>query len=370
MIHRLRQLFFAAALFAAMLVLIQPTFAQQEIHDTPDSMFPAEPYENYTPPLPNSQLNFKDDCNRSCCARDYSDKDPSHYMQKPNYMKDMKVSPFYLDRRDPADVTPCERLARLTPLRLDASAVQPTQTPRFDLKSKSSRATDTAFALFENQEAANDNFHVAAGGGMSRFQFNNVSYYSICAGRGDNVITTRNSDNGGIHTHGGNNHITLAGSTTNQFVRAGDGGGNVIEVEHAIPISRPDQATFRDEQWKGNSFFRTGLSGGNGDDTVVLKNLPAGSKWCHIGDYSLFGEQFHVVEFALPPSVVEGPRRQRINFGTSIDYVVVFGEKMTLIQFMENKPSNSKLCQPDKPVVMMMQPAPKPQVKKVIRGYW
>jgi len=371
---RLRGFFIILALLFAIGTLAQAAaFAQQqpEITDLPEPLFPPEPYENYSPPIPNYKLNFKDDCNRSCCAKDYSDKDPLHYMKKPDYDKDMSVSPFYLDRRDQATITPCERMSMLSPLRMDASIpAQPQTLPRIDIKSDSSRQSMTPYALIQNRQGANDKFHVATGGGRITAQLANVSYYSICAGRGENTVIVKNTDNGGIHTYGGNNHIILAGNNTNQFTRAGHNGGNVIEIEHAVPISRPDKASFRNEQWSSNSVFRTGLSGGNGDDTVVLKNLPTGSKWCHIGDYELFGEQFHVVEFALPPSVVEGPRRQRINFGTSIDYVVVFGQKMTLIEFLENKPSNSKLCQPERPMPVAPKPPPPPVKKKVIRGYW
>lgn len=356
------------------LVLVpSASFGQTEVHDVPDPMFPPEPYENYTPPLPNHKLNFHDDCNRSCCAGSYSDKNPLHYV-KPDYNKDMSVSPFYLDRRDPADITPCQQFSQLPPLRAEATRPQLNgPPPRVDIKSNSTRRSTASYAWVENREGANTQFHVAMGGGMSQVHFQNVTFYSICAGRGDNTLVVTNTDNGGIHTYGGNNHIVLAGNNTNQFTRAGNGGGNVIEIEHAVPVSRPDKPSFRNEQWQSNSVFRTGLSGGNGDDTVILKNLPTGSKWCHIGDYELFGEQFHVVEFALPPSVVEGPRRQRINFGTSLDYVVVFGEKMTLIEFMENKPSGSKMCQPEPPPPPKPKPVPPkpaPPKPQVIRGYW
>jgi len=61
-----------------------------------------------------------------------------------------------------------------------------------------------------------------------------------------------------------------------------------------------------------------------------------GTKWCHIGDARVFGEIFHIVEFALPPSAVKGPRRQRISIGNSLEYVVFNGKRYTLEEFLNN----------------------------------
>jgi hypothetical protein len=135
-------------------------------------------------------------------------------------------------------------------------------------------------------------------------------------------------------TYSGDDHIYLSGNNTNMLTRTGSG-QDTIEIHQALAVPAKEEIPgFRGENWEAYTIYRTALSGGNGTDTVVIQDSPAGTKWCHTGSYYLYGETFYVVEFALPPSVIQGPRRQRINIGESVEYVVFRGHTYTLKDFL------------------------------------
>jgi hypothetical protein len=137
-------------------------------------------------------------------------------------------------------------------------------------------------------------------------------------------------------TYNGNDHIYMAGHNTNMLTRTG-AGQDLIEIHQATPLVTDGNApTFRGENWAAFNIYRTALSGGAGEDTVIIKDTPAGTKWCHLGGYWIFGEYFYVVEFALPPSVTDGPRRQRINIGRSVEYVVFQGRRYATREFLQH----------------------------------
>lgn len=328
-----------------------------------EPFFPPEPIEDQRPTKSIKDLDFNKDCDRSSCAIRYSDRNPINYV-RPENVDEVQPTPFYLDRTVPANVVPCSRFANEPPLR-QMGFTRPENPTIMAVYSFNAAVASAPFSVLRNTHAEDASFHAGATGGMSRIELKNVKNYSVCAARGDNEVFVHNTDNGGIHTYGGNNTIHLSGNNRDQLTRAGDGGNNVIEVSHAEPTSRPQVPSFRNEQWKSYGIYRTGMSGGTGVDTVVLKNLPAGSKWCHIGSYNLLGERFHVVEFALSPSVIDGPRRQRINFGTTIEYVEVFGDRMTLQEFLGNKVPFGETCAPT-----VAPPAPEPISMPAVRGYW
>ena len=104
-------------------------------------------------------------------------------------------------------------------------------------------------------------------------------------------------------------------------------GEDLIELYQARP--NDGQNT-----WTAYNIYKTALSGGTDTDTLVIKGTPVGTKWCHIGGYRIYGEYFYVVEFALPPTVTQGPRRQRMNIGESVEFVVIKGKKYRLGDFL------------------------------------
>jgi hypothetical protein len=146
--------------------------------------------------------------------------------------------------------------------------------------------------------------------------------------RGSNVAMVANTDNGSILTYNGNDRIYLAGNNTNMLTRTGSG-EDLIELH--LTRSNDSAGTYQ-----AFNIYKTALSGGTGEDELVLRNAPPGTKWCHIGGYKLYGEYFYVVEIALPPTVTEGPRRQRVSIGSSIEYVSIKGKKYLLQEFLSH----------------------------------
>ncbi len=304
------------------------------------SVFPQEDFTLINPTLPNGKLNFDDNSQESCCAKDYTpsgqpitnvdSRTLGAMVGKNNPAKSEfeKSNPRYIENVVPSALVSCDRFADLTqqasnvPASMNFNARQTlaivSYSTNVSIRPNAMYATD---AKMKNTS----NFHIETAGGGGMLKLHDVNSYSVCMARGNNVAMVANTDNASILTYNGNDHIYLAGNNTNMLTRTG-GGEDIIELHQAQP-----NASGGHTAW---NIYKTAISGGEGEDTLVIKGTPVGTKWCHIGGYRIYGEYFYVVEFALPPSVTEGARRQRINIGRSVEFVEIKGKKYRLNEFL------------------------------------
>jgi hypothetical protein len=318
-----------------------------------DGYFPAEDFVLINPTLPDSKLDFNDDSKDSCCAKDYT---PSgvpistggRQEQSANAQTTAKTlansafehsNPRYIENTAPSYLVACDRFADLP--QQASNSVSPPMPGEFSSRSGKNNLPIAAYSTnisnrvgaeyFTDPRLRNTSaFHIETAGGESMVKLQDVNSYSVCMGRGGNVAMVANTDSGSIITYNGNDHIYLSGNNTNMLTRTGDG-EDTIELYQAQPHGSGD---FRTETWTAYNIYKTALSGGTGTDSLVIKGTPYGTKWCHIGGYKIYGEYFYVIELALPPTVTEGPRRQRINIGQSIEYVVIKGKRYKLNEFL------------------------------------
>ena len=317
--------------------------------------FPKENFTPVNPTVPNSKLNFDDDSRESCCARDYVKPGTREYeafnripqgTASANATQERskvvagsdfeKNNPKYFEAATPLQLVECEKYAQY-PISVsngmpDVAGAKNRRMSTLPIGSYSTSVSNRIGAEYMTDPAMRNtsDFHIEAGGGSGVIRLTDVNSYSVCMARGNNVALVANTDNGSIVTYNGNDHVLLAGNNTNMIARTG-GGNDVLEVRQAMPLAPNADGS---ESWMAYNVFKTALSGGEGDDTVVIGDTPKGTKWCHIGGYKIAGEYFFVVEFALPPSVKEGPRRQRINIGKSVEYVVIKGKRFALNEFL------------------------------------
>jgi hypothetical protein len=319
-----------------------------------DGVFPAESFIRLSPTLPNERLDFNDDSQESCCAKDYTaDGKPLRSRSVSRQPVKSGVSGGTATLPVPAPVTgmvktafeqanpryqtvavfvPPVRCSRFAELPESASYRQgPVDVavgslPIDSYSTNVSRRPGAVYATDIRKRNTSD-FHVEVSGGESRVALRDVQGYSVCMGRGRNEAIAENTDHGSILAYNGDDRILLAGNNTNMLAWTGDG-EDVIEISQARP-SAPGASG-----WIAYQIYKTAVSGGNGTDRLVIRDTPFGTKWCAIGVYRLYGETFHVVEFALPPTITEGPRRQRINIGQSVEYVVIKGKTYSLQDFL------------------------------------
>jgi hypothetical protein len=326
--------------------------ASSQAAQVTDSDFVQLP-ENYvelSPTVGNADLDFEDDSNTSCCARTPDGKTRSYYRVPKNENEKNNRLTVDINASGPQILFECNKYANLSEL-VSNQTMAPEQVSinkNYGITSRrafKSGESNVGFTNRNHRSASNTigevvstgNFHVSGIGGSNHVDFQNVANYSVCMARGGNVLDVRNTDNGSILTYNGADRVHLAGNNTNMLTRTG-GGNDIIEIEQADPVSLNQMASsaFRGEKWSANNVYRTAVSGREGIHTLLLSNTPLGTKWCHIGDSQVFGELFHIVEFALPPSAVVGPRRQRINIGNTVEYVIFNGKKYDLEQFLNN----------------------------------
>lgn len=342
-------------LMTALWLLTLPVLGQQSSNG--DVNFPRESFVQTNPTLPNSRLNFNDDTQESCCAKDYdsagqpitssssasassgSDGAGSarHSMARSEFEKS---NPRYLENSTPSYLVTCDRFADMpeqvsnqgTPV-VDLNDFTPLNTLPIESYSTSvSLRPGARYATNPSHHVTSD-FHIETAGGSSQVKLRDVNSYSVCMGRGNNVAIVANTDGGSILSYNGNDHIYLAGNNTNMLTRTG-AGEDTIELYQARPTSPNDDASLVSATWNSYNIYKMAISGGTGTDTLVVKGTPWGSKWCHIGGYRSFGEYFYVVEFALPPTVTDGPRRQRVSIGESVEYIVFKDKKYHLNDFL------------------------------------
>ncbi|MBY0404941.1 MAG: hypothetical protein K2X66_13660 [Cyanobacteria bacterium] len=333
----------AGLLFLLMLgtAAFVPSFGKQTYSDNP---FPSDGFVPTNPALPNSELNFKDDTNQSCCMRDYG---KSKNGEKSDGQAMLSIyEPYKPSNSDPSYLYECAAYAQLSELVSNEnefpnlSTVTPTKNRT--VYSDTNNMSKKQFAGFFIQPDGSktlpqtSSFHIGAEGGMSMVSLKDVAQYSVCMARGGNVVAIADTNDGSIMTYNGNDHIYLSGNNTNMLTRTG-GGEDLIEVHQAQAVAlAPGESGFRGENWTAYNVYNTALSGSDGEDTLVIKDTPMGTKWCNLGGYNMFGEYFNVVEFALPPSVTKGPTRQRLNIGASVEYVVYQGRRYTLREFLSH----------------------------------
>jgi hypothetical protein len=325
------------------LVTCLPAVCQQ----TEDNFFfPQENFVQLNPTLPNDQLNFEDDTQESCCARDYvapsrqsstslqqgspiSGESSSQILGRSEFER---ANPRYQQNATPAHMVSCERFANIPEL---ASNI----TPSGSFSEHSAKNTLPIVSYSTNvsgRRGANyfsdprmkntSDFHIETIGGDSQVQLQDVRSYSICMARGNNVAMVANTEDASIITYNGSDHLYLSGNSINMFVRTG-AGEDLIELYQA-------RASESGQDYTAFNLYKTAISGGSENDTLLVKGTPPGTKWCHIGGYRLHGEYFYVVEFALPPSVTEGPRRQRVNIGESVENITIKGKTYRLNDFL------------------------------------
>lgn len=314
--------------------------------------FPQEEFIQINPTLPNSKLNFDDDSQESCCAKDYTTSGQpinrnsqtgsvdARTLQSPHASSVArsefeKSNPRYHENGTPPHLISCERFAQMP--EMAASTAMPSAATNgregkntLPIESYSTNVSLRPGASYISNPALRltSSFHIETAGGSGQLQLRDVQNYSVCMAKGNNVAMVANTENGSILTYNGSDHIYLAGNNMNMLTRTG-AGEDLIELYQAKPIEESGDAN-----WTAYNIYKTALSGGSDTDTLVIKGTPVGTKWCHIGGYKIFGEYFYVVEFALPPSVTEGPRRQRVNIGESVEFVVIKGKKYRLGDFL------------------------------------
>ncbi|MCE3236948.1 MAG: hypothetical protein K0Q50_3140 [Vampirovibrio sp.] len=317
------------------------------------SLFPHEEFIQINPTLPNSKLNFDDDSQESCCAKDYtpsgqpisrvnstgSTSGPQNLQSgnSANVARSEfeKSNPKYHENGTPSYLISCERFTQMPEL-AGASAMPSAPLNgregknTLPIESYSTNVSLRPGASYISNPALRltSSFHIETAGGSGQLQLQDVQNYSVCMAKGNNVAMVANTENGSILTYNGSDHIYLAGNNMNMLTRTG-AGEDLIELYQAKPNSESGSAS-----WTAYNIYKTALSGGSDIDTLVIKGTPVGTKWCHIGGYKIFGEYFYVVEFALPPTVTEGPRRQRVNIGESVEFVVIKGKKYRLGDFL------------------------------------
>jgi len=322
-----------------------------------DVQFPREDFVQIHPTLPNSRLNFNDDSQESCCAKDYNAAGQplnsnasmgasSNSGNNGSIKRTMAHSEFehsnprYLENSTPAFLVTCDRFADLpeqvsnsgTPM-ADMNDFTPLNT--LPIESYSTNVSLRQNAHYSTNPAMHvtSDFHIETAGGGSQVKLRDVNSYSVCMGSGNNVAVVANTDGGSILAYNGNDHIYMSGNNTNMLTRTG-AGEDVIELYQARPLSQSAELASADMTWSSYNIYKTALSGGSGTDALVIKGSPYGTKWCHIGGYRIYGEYFYVIEFALPPSVTEGPRRQRISIGESVEFVIIKGKRYRLNDFL------------------------------------
>ncbi len=312
--------------------------------------FPQESFVQINPTLPNSRLNFDDDSQESCCAKDYSasgqpvaspaqslapvDGRTASAKGVSSFARSEfeRANPRYQENLTPAYLVACERFAQLPELASNMAS----PSAFSDRGGKStlpivSYSTNVSIRpgaeYFSDPRFTNtSDFHVETIGGNSQLRLQDVRSYSVCMARGNNVAMVANTEDASLITYNGSDHLYLSGNNINMFTRTG-AGEDLIELYQASPAQTSGSFT-------AFNIYKTAISGGSDTDTLVLKATPPGTKWCHIGGYRMYGEYFYVVEFALPPTVTEGPRRQRVNIGQSVEYVSIKGKKYLLNDFL------------------------------------
>lgn len=325
--------------FAALwLFTTQSAFGQNASFFPPESFIPTETT------LPNDKLNFDDDSQESCCTKDYTPdgkpierKSNASAPSAPENPASVRLTDFeranprYVENSTPAYLVSCDRFADFPenasifnqfPM---AGAIDTSQN--LPIVSYSTNVSTRVGAdFFTDPKSSNtSDFHIETAGGGSLVRLQDVNSFSVCMARGSNIAMLANADNGSIITYNGNDRIYLAGDNTNMFTRTGSG-EDIIEIHLTREIANGNLQAF--------NIYKTAISGGTGRDELIIRNAPPGTKWCHIGSYQLYGETFHVVEIALPPSVTQGPRRQRINIGSSIETVSIKGKQYYLQDFL------------------------------------
>lgn len=310
--------------------------------------FPPDNFIPSTPTLSNEKLNFDDDSQESCCSKDYTpDGKPiakteaaSGASQSSPSKADIRrtdferANPRYVENSTPAHLITCDRFADFpeNAAIFNQFPMTEAQPGRGNLPIRA-YSTNVSMRVgaeyFTDPRSSNtSDFHIETAGGGSLVRLQNVNSYSVCMARGSNIAMIANTDNGSILSYNGNDRIYLSGDNTNMLTRTG-GGEDTIEVH----LTSPKAST---GEYKAFNIYKTAISGGSGEDELLIRNTPPGTKWCHIGGYKIFGEYFYVVELALPPSVTEGPRRQRISIGKSIEYISIKGKKYHLQDFLNH----------------------------------
>ena len=342
-LHHNRQFFTPA------LILTFLTFAALCSPAHASDVFPGEAFMPLSPTLPNEKLNFNDDSQQSCCAADYtangkpllrptgtafygSNSGTSSTPPVTGIVKNAfeQANPRYQTIGQKIAPVTCSRFADL-PQQASSQQGPPeirmTGLPIAPYSTNVSTRPGAVYATDKTKHNTSD-FHVEMSGGDSRVALQDVQSYSVCMGRGRNEVMAINSDNGSIMAYNGDDHILLSGNNTNMLTWTGEG-EDTIEIDQAVLSSSSTD-------WTAYNIYKTAVSGGNGADRLIIQNTPPGTKWCHIGVYTLYGETFHIVEFALPPSVTQGPRRQRVNIGQSVESVTFKGRTYLLNDFLSH----------------------------------
>lgn len=342
---------FACLAVLAVLWLVKPVVQAEK----PQTKRLVEDFLITTPTLPNSLLNFQDLSQQSCCVEKEAHRailKHQHSSQTgtntalPEKQPDIPWSAFEQDNphhsvnSTPPHLVTCSKFSELPDLM--SNAIMPVSNFRNekDRQTLPIESYSTSVSLREGAQYLTDpkmdvtsDFHIETAGGSSQIKLSGVNRYSVCMARGNNVAMIANTNQASILTYNGSDHIYLSGHNTNMLVRTGDG-EDLIELYQAQPVDKQVSVITQTTQWSAYNIYKSAISGGTSVDTLLIKGTPIGSKWCNIGRYNLYGESFYVVEFALPPTVSDGPRRQRVSIGQSIEFVIIQGKKYALQSFL------------------------------------
>jgi hypothetical protein len=357
-VHRFQLilLLIAYAMAGVLLYLIYtPAPASSEpLRSATSGRLPIEQFLPIAPTLPNERLNFTDDSQNSCCAHDYAaDGQPLPSSPTPATMGDAspagnsrpaivttefeRVNPSHV-LAGPANVpVSCNRLADLPQAVSNGSTNAYPNAEALPIAPYSTNVSRRPGAIFKTEPDAHNvsDFHIEVSGGDSRIALQDVNGYSVCMARGQNEMMVGNTDNGSIMAYNGDDRILLAGNNTNMFTRTGAGEDTIELLQAEIAKTSPEKSGPMAE-WHAYQIYKTAISGGDGTDRLIIRETPFGTKWCYIGVYRIYGETFHVIEFALPPTVTSGPRRQRVNIGESIEYITIKGRTYTRQDFLSH----------------------------------
>ncbi|MEM0951110.1 MAG: hypothetical protein AAGI66_03090 [Cyanobacteria bacterium P01_H01_bin.74] len=172
-------------------------------------------------------------------------------------------------------------------------------------------------------------FHIQSKGGNAKLKLNGISRYSVCLARGNNLVAIGNASYGSVFSYAGNDFVSLTDQITNTVINTGDE-DDTISIELAKKVETGQKNPLSSRSTKANTLYRVVLSGGPGDDLLVLHHAPPGSQWQVTGQFSSNGEQFYQIEIRHAGAL----KSQRMDIGTSIEKIEFYGKTYMAKDFL------------------------------------
>jgi hypothetical protein len=343
----MRRFLLSAFIILAVIFLFKPHKAYCEDFRTAGAGLPGEAYIKLSPTLPDAQLDFTNDAQNSCCAHGYAPNGQPLPSAPSPLVTGSATNPILLTEFEQANPEHSGVTIPGVPVSCKAFETFPIWTSNGHLpESPQNNLPITAYStnisrrpgavfITDPTKRKTSDFHVEVSGGNSRLALQNVQHYSVCMARGQNELLIGNTSDASIMAYSGDDHITASGDSTDMFIQSG-AGEDTIEI---LQAKATDSGA-----WHANTLYKTAISGGSGTDTLIISETPPGTKWCYVGFYRLYGELFHVVEFALPSTVSSGPHRQRLSIGESVERVRMKGQDYSLADFLNHGDTQSSVA--------------------------